>query len=215
MTLLALTAFSQTTQIGVMRHGDRADFYPNYQPGAGEQWGNPRLSDKAQYEVRAAALAMFENGFHPTVIFASPFLRTRQTAEIVASVLREKTGKAIQIVIEHAVQETPAGVAHARRGQHHTAPIILPVEGSDETTGPIDDSNDACEQRVLSFFRGLPNLHEAKAVLVVSHGDAVSQMLDNGSRGARYITETAGFFIQEKIGGTWETAILNGVTETY
>ena len=207
-----VSGFAQTTRIGVMRHGDRADFYPGYEPGFAEQWGNPRLSDQAFEDIEASALLMLKKGFIPTVIVTSPFLRTRQTSQIVARVIQQQTGNDVRILIEQRIQETPSGVQGARAGHEHEALIQLPVQNLARMTNPINDSDEACKERVLSFMQTLPIRYADHHVLVVTHGDAVSQMLSGGDDSLRYITQLAGFFILEDHHGHWDSIFTHKIS---
>lgn len=101
------------------------------------------------------------------IIYCSPLLRTRKTAEIIA----EEIGGNIKIQTDERIKELDAGVMdRASIPEWHSQ---FSKENRFYEKPHKGESQQDVEQRVLSFLREIQENHGEKNVLIVSHGAVV------------------------------------------
>lgn len=149
---------------------------------------------REQAEVAAAVLAQ---RFAPSRIVSSPFLRARQTAEILA------VGLGLPVEIAADLRERSYGEL---AGSPYTTPRI----GYDPTSywtwrPPGGETLDEVLRRAGAVLDGLVAAAPDAEIIVVSHG-AVMMALDRhvrGTWGPGRVVDNAGMVVVEHENGTW------------
>ncbi|MBI2599911.1 histidine phosphatase family protein [Candidatus Daviesbacteria bacterium] len=148
-----------STYIYFLRHGEiknpKQILYGRL-PGFG-------LSDNGRLQVEKAAGSLLDKNID--LIYSSPLLRTRQSAEIV----REKLGLSKVhfskdlLEVDTALERKPLSYIHHNLGDN----IFL-------------SGGETIEQvltRMLRFVRRITKRHQGKSIVVVSHGDPIMTIL--------------------------------------
>ncbi len=97
------------------------------------------------------------------LIFASPFLRTRHTAEIIA----EKLG--LKVYIDERLKEVDYG--YAVEGQHLDLYPELQIRSDFEVKNDDGESWNEIRRRMFAVLGELNQKYEGKKILLISHGD--------------------------------------------
>ena len=113
-------------------------------------------------QIKKAAEQLKKSG-GVDLIIASPFLRTKQTAEIVA----EKLG--LKVHLDERLKEVAYGQA-AEGKCLDLYPIFVNRSGFEEKVDDGENWNEI-RQRMFAVVRELNQKHEGKKILLVSHGD--------------------------------------------
>jgi len=101
------------------------------------------------------------------LIFASPFLRTKQSAEIVAGILG--IGK---IIYDHRLVDINLGEFSGRPQEEHSNFFIDENERFDKRPAGGESWRDVMD-RASSFLADVEKGYKGKNILIVSHGDPV------------------------------------------
>lgn len=142
--------------------------------------GDYGLSDLGREQVLVAAK---ESGLPPdTVICASPFARARQTAEIV----REHLG-APPVTVRDALRERYFGDWDGTATANYEK--VWAGDQAGRAGGGVEPAADV-QDRVTALVAELDAADEGRAVLLVSHGDAL-QILQTGFAGTDANTHRA------------------------
>lgn len=135
--------------------------------------GDYGLSDLGRQQARAAAK---RSGLPPdTVICASPFARARQTADIV----REHLG-APPVTVRDALRERYFGDWDGTDTANYEK--VWAEDQAGRAGGGVEPAPEV-QDRVTALVAELDAEHAGRAVLLVSHGDAL-QILQTGFAGA-------------------------------
>lgn len=132
----------------------------------------PRFRLSAVGRVQADAVARFLAALPVRHVYASPLLRTRQTARIIAA---RRPGAALHLarpLIE---------VRTSYEGEPMSS-LPPPYNYYDPPRDPADESLARIFARVDGFVRRLVRLHPGETVVCVSHGDPI-RVLDVSYRG--------------------------------
>ena len=97
------------------------------------------------------------------LIFSSPFLRTKRTAEIIA----ERMGKNVHL--DERLKEVDYG--YSLEGQHLDLHPEIEARSDFETKSDDGESWNDIRRRMFSLVQELNQKHEGKRILLVSHGD--------------------------------------------
>ncbi len=145
----------------IMRHGEAEANVRQICSTAPELFEN-KLTKKGETDVRIAAESLKKAGID--LIFASPLLRTRMTAEIVSEI----TGA--PVVVDERLQEYNVGVWNGKNEidfnnsfANQAEKFIKAPEGG-ETMSQI-------RRRMLETMKDLEKQYSGKKILIVSHGD--------------------------------------------
>jgi broad specificity phosphatase PhoE len=193
--------------VWICRHGNRVDFVdPSWRERNGD---DPHLSEDGVQQARETGERLRNEGIRH--IFASPFLRTVETAHYIAEILD------LRVSIEHGACEwlNPAWFAQA--------PVTLPAEEMAERFPRVDPEYtpvviprypETAEEAFLRAGRAARLLAERNPgdLLLVGHGHSVVGM-SWGLLGTRPDIHTGlcGLVKVERRGGSWRLA-LNGDT---
>jgi broad specificity phosphatase PhoE len=158
------------------------------------------LTDRGRDQAREAA-ARIGHRFAPSRIVSSPFLRARQTAEILASTLR------LEVEVADDLRERSYGELAG-------SPYATPRPGYDPASywtwrPPGGETLDEVARRAGAVLDRLVTAAPDDELIVVSHG-AVMMALDRHVRGAwgpGKVVDNAGVVVVEHENGAWVDAI--------
>ncbi len=125
------------------------------------------------------------------LIISSPFLRTKETAHIVA----EELGKKIHL--DDRIMEFQHGQACEGKKDHVCG--IKFGKGDWEAKTPDGESWKDLKKRMASFLKDIDSQHEGKKILIVSHGDPIWLLENfiNGLTGEEAIATRDDSYIHE------------------
>ena len=149
----------------VMRHGESEANAQGERISAKNVEENP-LTPLGREQVLAKANKLKDDGVD--VIITSPFLRTRETAELVA----EKIGyDKSAIVVDPRIREIQTGDSEGMPWNEYIFDFVLgkQPEGKENMTDVFS--------RVMEFFYDIDARYEGKRILVVSHGGPLNLAL--------------------------------------
>jgi len=131
------------------------------------------LTDDGRKEVLKAGKKLKKAG-GVDIIISSPFIRTKETAHIIAEELEKK------IHFDDRIMEFKHGQACEGKTDHVCG---IKFGKGDWEAKPIDgESWKDLKKRMSLFLRDLDSEHEGKKILIVSHGDPL-WVLENFTRG--------------------------------
>jgi 2,3-bisphosphoglycerate-dependent phosphoglycerate mutase len=132
---------------------------------------DPPLSDLGREEARMAASTL---GDFDGLIFASPLIRARQTAEIIAKQLGERT-----VLIEPDLREIDVGDFSGLTSdeiQEKMPEAWTALREGRLDTFPGGESRSDFRERVQRALEGLAARHEGAEILVVTHGGTIGDV---------------------------------------
>jgi isoleucyl-tRNA synthetase len=118
------------------------------------------LTEKGRNQVEVSAEKIKEDGID--LIFSSPFLRTKQTAGIIADQLK------LDIKINEDIREVECGELEGKEYQD--------VEDYFDTPLPGGESLQEVEKRMIFFIKKLEKEFVDKKIVIVSHGDPLATL---------------------------------------
>ncbi|MBI2064222.1 MAG: class I tRNA ligase family protein, partial [Candidatus Yanofskybacteria bacterium] len=122
------------------------------------------LTEDGKEQIRKVAKQLKKSG-GLDMIFASPFIRTRETAKIVGDEL------GIEVKIEPELQEFQHG--SVCEGQFHSVCMAVNhLKNWEDKTADGENWKDV-RRRMSGFMREIDSKYESKKILLVSHGDPV------------------------------------------
>ena len=144
--------------------------------------GDPRrgvagfgLTKTGRQQVIAAATAFKERyspSVHDTEIVASDFLRTRETAELLA----ERLGRSVPVRLSGRLRERSFGALEGMA--HKDMAVLLEREGLARLIERYGCEPAASVQsRVVSVIRELEHKHRGKTLILVSHADPIQFLM--------------------------------------
>ena len=120
------------------------------------------LTEDGKEQIKKAAQKLKKSGVN--MIIASPFIRTRETAEIVANEL------GLEFKIEPLLGEFQHG--SLCEGRTHNFCVISHMPSQEWETKTADgESWKDTRRRMSAFLSGLDRKYDGKKILIVSHGD--------------------------------------------
>ncbi len=120
------------------------------------------LTERGRKEVFHTA--DFLRDKHIDMIYASPLMRARQTAEIIRKFLELDKVHISKAIIE--IQTSYQGIPFSQLNSVQSELYLQPKEKTDETVEQIT-------LRMLEFVRFLTQTHKGKRIAFVSHGDPI------------------------------------------
>ncbi|MDO8566464.1 MAG: histidine phosphatase family protein [Candidatus Moranbacteria bacterium] len=161
----------------LVRHGESENNVSNIANSLPEEI-QYHLTKKGREQVEETAMLLAKNG--ATAIFASPLLRTRETAEIIS----EKTG--LPIVFDERLCELGNGIFNNRPIREFLEKYPDPhMRVSPDPADGVESLIDM-RGRLESFLRDVEKRYPEGKIIVVSHGDPLEQfhgILTNESPG--------------------------------
>lgn len=145
----------------IMRHGEAEANVRKICSTIPELFEN-RLTKKGEADVKITAEFIKKEGID--MIFASPLLRTRMTAEVVS----KETGA--EVVVEERLREYDVGIWNGKNEDDfnnsftsQAEKFVKAAEGGETLS--------AIRARMIEFIKDLEKQHFGKKILIVSHGD--------------------------------------------
>lgn len=158
---------TETMTFYLVRHGEAENNVRHISSSLPEKEKYP-LTESGRKKVAETAAYLKQE--EADVMFCSPLLRTRQTAEIIA----QATG--LLFSIDERLHETGMGVFNGKTHEGFMKKYEDPVLriSPDEADG-VESFLDM-RGRLESFLRDVKKLYSGKKVVVVSHGDPLEQL---------------------------------------
>jgi isoleucyl-tRNA synthetase len=145
----------------LMRHGE-AESNLAGRVSSGEESRNDHLIEKGKKSAKAAAKKFGKEKV--AAIYASPYMRTKETAEIIAEVL------GLPVVFDDRLREINSGAMDGKTLEEFYAAFPEPAERW--TNAPNGGENfSEVRKRMMDFIREINVKHAGETVLVVGHGD--------------------------------------------
>jgi isoleucyl-tRNA synthetase len=161
----------------VMRHGEAKSNATNTVSSKVETSVNFGLTDNGR--ASAASSGEMLKGKGIDIIIASPFARTRQTAEIVAEAIGFDTEK---IIIDERIKEIDTGVFDGKSIEDYRNHFTSQEEKFTKRPEGGENLLDV-KRRAMAFLEGLEEKYSDKTILIVTHEYPV-WMLMAGAEGA-------------------------------
>ena len=161
------TLWTQT--LWIVRHGNREDFGNPSWAKTAERPYDPALSADGERQAQEAGLSLIGQGVHR--IFASPFLRTIQTAHHIASAVRLPVALEPGIgEILPAVQEMPALLAEEERTR-----LFARIDQNYRPAGTLAYPENEADghRRSGTTVQQLADAHPQENLLFVTHASPV------------------------------------------
>jgi len=157
----------------IMRHGEAEN---NTLGIVSSKVTNPHyLTEKGKKQVEDSVKWLKEKNID--LIFTSPFIRTRETAEIVAKGIGYSTDK---IIVENSIHELDIGTWNEKP----FADFVKYAENIDRFVEKIGGGENYTDikKRMGDFLYGLEKIYEGKNILIISH-DTPSLLLKAAAEG--------------------------------
>ena len=187
-------------RIWIIRHGNREDFQNAGWAKTAQRQFDPALSSDGETQAKEVGRSLQDEPIH--YIFASPFLRTIQTASHIAEALD------LSVCLEPGIGEILPGV--------ESMPALLPEEERRQRFPRIDreyravngfpypESSDEGHKRAAVAARALTDRFPDKNLLMVTHGAPVVGIV-RGLTGLqdRLTVPLCCIFTLQRNGGNW------------
>lgn len=160
----------------VMRHGESHSNILGVIDSSGDESNS--LTEKGIEEVHKAALSLKDKNID--LIFTSPFLRTKLTADIVSKVLGN-----IEIVEDSRLRESNLGIYDKRKISEYINEIGLTKYLSLDTRVSGGETHREMMNRMMQAFMEIEEKYKGKNILFVTHGGPARMFLS----GAHNLTE--------------------------
>ncbi|OGM99610.1 MAG: hypothetical protein A2817_00355 [Candidatus Yanofskybacteria bacterium RIFCSPHIGHO2_01_FULL_39_8b] len=132
------------------------------------------LTDEGREQIEKSA-QFLKNNVEIDMIYSSPFIRTTESAEIVAKLLHSKVYK------DDRLREIGHGGCE---GESHSAcPFRDKKQTMDDKHHEMGESWNDVRKRMAEFINSMDSEYSGKNILIVSHGDPI-WLLDNIGNGA-------------------------------
>jgi probable phosphoglycerate mutase len=156
------------------------------------------LTESGRLQATEAAVRIGTR-FRPKLVIASPYLRARDTAEIIAA------GLELPVVIEHSLHERDMG---RLRGQPYDAVLRDPAYDPSRHwlwTPPGGESFEDVKRRTSPILDRLARVHQGDEVVVVSHGGVMMALWAHvtGSWEGAAVPPNCGIIVIEHAGGRY------------
>lgn len=153
----------------VMRHGE-AESNVNQQVN-GDITKQVRLTAQGKKDVEIAAQKLKEKSID--LIITSPFMRTRETAEIVARGL----GLSADAVVEHTGLVEMNHGAHEGKSPHEYSEKYRSSFEAFDTIPEGAETYSAIKKRMGDTLYAIEEKYQGKNILIVSHGDPITALV--------------------------------------
>lgn len=146
-----------------IRHGEGEHNLSNTIASGPEKNGKgAKLTEKGKKQV--AALAKKLKNKKITAIYASPYLRTKETAKIFAKAIGAK------VIVDERLEELNTGIFNGRPERDYHQFFAQPIERFTKTPPSGENLRDV-RSRMMAFIQDINNKHRHERIAVVSHGD--------------------------------------------
>ncbi len=153
-----------------IRHGEAGHMIENVMSSTEAVSSKHHLTDKGREEVKNAALKLISENNIPDIIYSSPIVRTKETAEIIRSVIKENAGKDIEIIFDERIKEEQYGDLDGQSNEVFNAYREgLTAEEKLSKRFPNGENLYDIRNRIGSFLYEIDSKNENKNILLVSH----------------------------------------------
>ncbi|MBI5414109.1 class I tRNA ligase family protein [Candidatus Peregrinibacteria bacterium] len=153
----------KNTKVFVMRHGEAEQNVKGFIDS--DRSHEIHLTEKGKAEVRKNAEKMKNENI--TAIFSSPFLRTKETAEVVAENIGYPKNK---IIVDERLREINLGKMSGKNHKDFKALFHSPHERFFGNPHKGEAEKEVFE-RVSDFLKEISRKYSGKNILIVTHGD--------------------------------------------
>jgi isoleucyl-tRNA synthetase len=155
-----------------MRHGEATHLIESVMSSGLEFSSRHHLTPKGREDVKASVEKMISENNIPDIIYSSPIVRTQESAEIVKQIIKEKTGKDIEIKTDARLIEQQYGDLD---GQGDDTYNTFMANSSDKfiKSFPNGESLADVKKRVAEFLYEVDKDNENKNILIVTHEGCV------------------------------------------
>jgi isoleucyl-tRNA synthetase len=165
-----------------MRHGEATHLIESVMSSGLEFSSRHHLTDKGREDVKVSAEKMITENNIPDIIYTSPIVRTQESAEIVKQVVKEKTGKDVEIKIDLRLIEQQYGDLD---GQSDEIYNTFTENKSERYSKPFPngESLNDVKKRIAEFLYEIDKEYKDKNILIVTHEGCVynSQHVADGN----------------------------------
>ena len=164
-----------------MRHGEATHLIESVMSSGLEFSSRHHLTDKGREEVTTSADKLIAENNIPDVIYCSPIVRTQESAQIVKEIIKEKTGKDVEIKTDHRLIEQQYGDLDGHGDDIYNTFMANRSEAFVKTF-PNGESLSDVKNRVAEFLYETDKQYKDKNILMVTHEGCVynSQHVANG-----------------------------------
>ena len=157
------------------RHGEATHIIENVMSSGVEFSKKHHLTEKGKEDIKLSAEKMILENNIPDIIYASPIIRTIETAEIVRDIIKEKTGKDIEIKVDDRLKEEQFGDMDGQSIEIHNAYRVTAEEKVNKRFPNGENFLDV-KNRVADFIYDIDKVYENKNILIVSHQGCIYGM---------------------------------------
>ncbi len=155
-----------------IRHGEATHLTENVMSSSLEFSNKHHLTEKGRNEVELSAINLVLENNIPDIIYSSPILRTKETAEIIKSIIKEKTGKDVEIIDDKRLIEEQFGDMDGQSGEAHDL-YRQTIDEKINKKFPNGESFKDVLHRVTEFIYDIDKKYKDKNILIVSHQGAI------------------------------------------
>lgn len=158
-----------------MRHGEATHLIESVMSSGLEFSKKHHLTDKGKVDVKVSSEKMIMENNIPDIIYVSPIVRTQETAEIVKQVIKEKTGKDVEIILDLRLIEIQYGDLDGQNEEIFKA-YRKTTEDKVNKKFPNGESFIDVKNRAAKFLYDIDLKNKDKNILIVSHQSCVKSM---------------------------------------
>lgn len=151
-----------------IRHGEATHLIESVMSSSDSISSKHHLTEIGKESVTLSAQKMISENNIPDIIYTSPIVRTQETAEIIRDVIKEKTGKDIEIITDQRIREENFGDMDGQSIATHDAYRVT-VEEKINKKFPNGENFLDIKNRAAGFLYEIDKKHENKNILIVSH----------------------------------------------
>ncbi len=154
--------FQPNNHYFLMRHTESVSIKKDYLSSYPETIFNP-LTRKGVLDAKRKAKSLKKNKID--LIYASPLLRTKETALIIADELK------VPVFLDERLREIDMGVLNGKPYAEFDKYIVDKFTGKRDFTKKIEngESLDDVRKRAIQFLLELEKIHRGKNILIISH----------------------------------------------
>ncbi len=158
-----------------MRHGEATHLVEKVMSSGLEFSSRHHLTDKGREGVKVSVEKMISENNIPDIIYSSPIVRTQETAEIVKQVLKEKTGKDVEIKLDSRLREMQFGDIDGQSEEVFQS-YRKSTEEKVNKKFPNGENFIDVKNRVAEFLYEIDLINKDKNILMITHQSSVKSM---------------------------------------
>ncbi len=156
----------------VMRHGEATHLIESVMSSGLEFSSRHHITPKGKEDVKVSVEKMITENNIPDIIYSSPIIRNQETADIVKQIIKEKTGKDIEIKIDDRLIEQQYGDLDGQSDKSYSA---FTANNSEKfiKVFPNGESLADVKKRIAKFFYEIDERYKNKNILIITHEGCV------------------------------------------